>query len=306
VNRGKAAVVLIAVAILMLSSFVYAGDPVGSENNPYEGLPSPTFLVTGLSDNKGITYCGVDIAVFYYDPAIDAYRVKDGKVKRQITNRTEITLDLGRKSDYVKGVKHFIAMRTLYTPIGCSQDYGKKIIIADEAGSTDGWIKIPNSYFILSFFTNWNQSGAAGPVWHTDTWAENLDRFNEKKFANYGSSAALRSGDTFWLGEKLIIRVVTDEVVDSVSAFIDQGDEYRLDIDGLAYEETYIEDGEVFYVYTGELWSPDMYTKETWGNYSPIPIDVHMVVTKGDNIEQRTGTVHFDNRELFYRLRKEF
>lgn len=80
----------------------------------------------------------------------------------------------------------------------------------------------------------------------------------------------------------------------------------RLDIDGLAYEETYIEDGEVFYVYTGELWSPDMYTKETWGNYSPIPIDVHMVVTKGDNIEQRTGTVHFDNRELFYRLRKEF
>lgn len=301
------ATILVAIAVSVLSSmFVYAQDPSGSEANPYEGLPSPTILVTGLDESGDLIYCGVDVAIFQYEPAIGAYKAKAEKVKRIITTSTEITIDLGSKRDYAKGVNHFVAIRTLYTPAGVDGSHGETIIIADESGATEGWHKIPNSYFILSFFLNWKETGEEGVLWHTDTWAANLNRYNQSKVEAYGGSAEQRSGDTFWLGEKLMVRVVTDELVDSLSAVINPGiNEYRLDISGGSYEEIEGEEGPL-YVFKGELWSPDMYTSETWGNGGKEPIKVHLQIKQGEISEDRAITIYFDNREPFYRLRKDF
>jgi hypothetical protein len=45
---------------------------------------------------------------------------------------------------------------------------------------------------------------------------------------------------------------------------------------------------------------------ETWGNGGKEPIKIHLQIKQGEISEDRAITIYFDNREPFYRLRKDF
>lgn len=299
-------IALAAVAIAFPQNESFADSVPGTEDNPYNGLPRPTIIISDLDDSGDLIYCGIDLAVFVYNASVDGYVAKPDKIIRYLTDSKEIDVDLGSTDQYEKGLKHFLAIRALYNPVGISNGHGEPIIIADESGETEGWTKVDGTYFIISHLLNKSASGSEGLLWHTPAWAQNLYAYNSYKEANFGEYAELRSENTYWLGEKFIVRILVDEVPDSLSVSIEgEIDTYEITLSDMNHNQ-FLENGVLYHEYTGELWDPRMVSEERWGNSYPENLDVAFAITKDGESESTIVPIIVDNKDPFWRTQRKY
>ncbi len=287
----KKIISIFVLLILINSAFLSAS---ADEGDPFRGLPSNVVLsVSGLDDTGELIYIGIDFAVFADGDKDGIFTVKEGKVKRFLTNHTTITIDLGSPAEYEKGIRHKLAMRTLYIPTGPEGDEAE-IIIADYSNGREGWILIPNSEFIPTYFS---VSDDDTIIRHTEKWEENRQNYNESKIAA-GLESMVRPYGVFWSGEKFMIDIQTTEEVPAV----------RVSIKDSSYSTTITANSVTTSgaIYRGELWNKDMMNK--WGNYIPqnLTFTVDAMDGSGAVFETLETAILIDNRDPFYRIKKAY
>ncbi|NCB42268.1 MAG: hypothetical protein EOM59_06570 [Clostridia bacterium] len=278
--------------ILINSTFLSAS---ADDGEPFRGLPSNTVIsVSGLDDTGQLIYAGIDFAVFQDEDKDGIFTVKEGKVKRFITNHTTITIDLGNPTEYEKGVMYKLAMRTLYVPTGPEENGAGEIIIADYSNGKEGWVLIPNSEFIPTYFA---VSDGDSFIRHTEKWEENRQKYNESKIAA-GLESMVRPYGVFWSGEKFMIDIQATEEVPAV----------RVSIKDSSYSQTITASAVTTSgaIYRGELWNKDMLNK--WGNYIPkkLTFTVDALDESDAVLETFEATILIDNRDLYYRVKKAY
>ncbi len=302
--------IFIALIVATATIFSFADSTI-----PFQGLPKVTLQLSSLDSSGNLIYIGIDFAVFEEvdsqgDPNdIDGdgkvFKAKEGKVKRFLTTHTNITIDLGDSKDYKKGIRHKLGMRTLYTPAGTSAG---EIIIASQSNGADGWIEIDGSDFQLSYFEPIDEGNRL--VQHTAKWEENRQAYNLSKVKSHivSSGVEARLYNTFWSGEKFLIRIPTTEQVDALRIGIYEStgagitSKYTTDL------TSYIpnpDDPTTGAIYLGELWEAEMLME--WGNYSPQMLTFKIdAIVSGSAVETIEYPIMVDNRELFYRIRRSF
>ena len=288
----KKIISIFVLLILMNSTFLSAS---ADDGEPFRGFPSNTVLsVSGLDDTGELIYVGIDFAVFQDEDKDGVFTVKEGKVKRFLTTHTTITVDLGSPDEYEKGVMHKLAMRTLYTPAGPEGTVAEEIIIADYSNGREGWVLIPNSEFIPTYFA---VSDGHSIIRHTEKWEENRQKYNAGKVAA-GQDALVRPYGTFWSGEKFMIEIQTTEEVSAVRVSI-KDSSYSATITASAVTTSGA-------IYRGELWNKDMLNK--WGNYIPkaLTFTVDAMDDRDTVLETFETTILIDNRDLYYRVKKAY
>jgi hypothetical protein len=278
--------------ILVNSAFLSAS---ADDGGPFRGLPSKAVLsVSGLDDSGELIYVGIDFAVFQDGDRDGVFTIKEGKVKRFLTTHTTITVDLGSPAEYEKSVRHKLAMRTLYTPTGTEGNGTGEIIIADYSNGKEGWVLIPNSEFIPTYFA---VPDGDSIIRHTEKWEENRQKYNESKIAA-GLESMVRSSGVFWSGEKFMVDIQTTEEVPAV----------RVSINDSSYSTTLTASAVTTSgaIYRGELWNKDMLNK--WGNYIPkeLTFTVDAVDDSGIVLETLKTAILIDNRDLYYRVKKVY
>ena len=288
----KKIISIFVLLILVNSAFLSAS---ADDGDLFRGLPENAVLsVSELDDTGELIYVGIDFAVFADGDKDGVFTVKEGKVKRFITNHTTITIDLGSSAEYEKGVMYKLAMRTLYVPTGPEGNGSGEIIIADYSNGKEGWILIPGSEFIPTYFA---VSDGDSIIRHTDKWEENRQRYNESKIAA-GLGSMVRPYGVFWSGEKFMIDIQTTEEVPAV----------RVSMKDSSYSTTITADAVTTSgaIYRGELWNKDMMNK--WGNYIPkeLTFTVDAVDDSGAVLETFETAILIDNRDLYYRIKKAY
>lgn len=302
IRFGRAVIVTLMIMLMSRIFISFAEELPIAEAIPFDGVPKATINITDLDDTGKLIYCGVDIAVFW-DPDKDGRFVvvpDDSKIKRLITTNTNITFDLGPVSTFKKGVQHKLAMRTLYVPIGVKQE---PIVIADADNGNDGWVEIPDSLFVPTYFINKPEDPY---IKHTEKWDENRTGYNDVKIKNLKKDA-VRGGGVFWSGEKLILNIETAEIVSGVAVSIEgernaENKKYKTVLTEYKPSERISEGA----IYTGELWEKSMFNK--WGNYIPKELTVKMEIlgSEGDILEERNVEIVMDNRDLYYRASRKY
>lgn len=258
-------------------------------------MPSDVSLhVSNLDQTGNLIYVGIDFAVFQDEDKDGVFTVKEGKVKRFLTNHTTITVDLGSSDEYKKGVMYKLAMRTLYTPAGPEGNGVGEIIIADYSNGREGWVLIPNSEFIPTYFADSNGDSI---IRHTEKWEENRQKYNASKVAT-GLDSMARPYGVFWSGEKFMIDIQTTEEVPAIRVSINDSS-YSTTIKASAVTTSGA-------IYRGKLWNKDMLNK--WGNYIPKELTFAVDALDDSNtvLETFETTVLVDNRDLYYRIKKAF
>ncbi|QIB69789.1 hypothetical protein Ami103574_10860 [Aminipila butyrica] len=298
-QRLAISVILTLVIMLLAQSISFA---LGDENDAYSGIPTVKLDLSGLDDSGKLIYCGIDVAVFW-DPDNDGeFKVvpDDSKVKRIITTHKSIKLDLGDPKTYKKGIKHKLAMRTLYVPIGVKQE---PIVIADADNGNDGWVEIPGTLFIPTYFINPVDSPYIN---HTEKWDENREKYNKVK-EHLGQENKIRPAAVFWSGEKFILHVETSEVVSGVAVTIlketnDKKQPYKTVLNKPEKHPTITGAA----IYTGELWDESLFNK--YGNYIPktLKFRLDILSAEGEVMEEKFSEVTGDNTDLYYRSKKEY
>jgi hypothetical protein len=266
-----------------------------AEGDPFRGLPSNVTLhIANLDQTGSLIYVGIDFAVFQDEDKDGVFQVKEDKVKRFITDHVNISVDLGSPSEYKKGVVHKLAMRTLYVPTGPEGDGTGEIVIADYDNGKEGWVLIPNSEFIPTYFASQDDSPF---VTHTTKWNTNRVQYNTSKIIA-GEPTMIRSAGTFWSGEKFVLNVKTTEEIPAV----------RVSIKDTAYSKTLTATeltASGGAIYSGELWDEEMLNK--WGNYIPEQLTFTIDAMDGtDVLETFDTTITVDNRDLYYRTKQEY
>lgn len=266
-----------------------------AEGDPFRGLPSDVSLhVSNLDQTGNLIYVGIDFAVFQDEDKDGVFTVKEGKVKRFLTNHTTITVDLGSSDEYKKGMMYKLAMRTLYTPAGPEGNGVGEIIIADYSNGREGWVLIPNSEFIPTYFADSNGDSI---IRHTEKWEENRQKYNASKVAA-GLDSMVRPYGVFWSGEKFMIDIQTTEEVPAIRVSInDSSCSTTLKASAVTTSGA---------IYRGKLWNKDMLNK--WGNYIPQELTFAVDALDDSNtvLETFETTVLVDNRDLYYRIKKAF
>ncbi len=278
--------------VLINSAFLSAS---ADDGEPFHGFPSNAVLsVSRLDDTGELIYVGIDFAVFQDEDKDGVFTVKEGKVKRFLTTHTTITVDLGSSDEYEKGVMYKLAMRTLYTPVGLEGTVAGEIIIADYSNGREGWVLIPNSEFIPTYFAD---SDGDSIIRHTEKWEENRQKYNSGKVAA-GQDALVRPYGSFWSGEKFMIEIQTTEEVPAIRVSI-KDSSYSTTITASAATSSGA-------IYQGELWNKVMLNK--WGNYIPkeLIFTVDAVDDSGTVLETFETAILIDNRDLYYRVKKAF
>lgn len=288
--------ITVIAAINLIAFSTFAEEPI------FKGVPKVTLELANLDESGDLIYFGIDFAVFSDPDGDGIFTVVDGKVKRFITSYKNMTIDLGASSGYKKGVPHKCAMRTLYVPVGTRQE---PIIIANQGNGKDGWVEIPNSDFIPTYFAK--QTSAL--IEHTDRWDKNRTAYNTGK-ENAGLAIEKRAYNTFWSGEKLLVYLETNEQVPKIRATLQgiykaNGDKYIQNL-GLKSVNPNITGGGI---YTGEIWDAGMVNK--WGNHTAKDVSVTFDIVSGSGIteeilETSKTTITFDNRQLFYRPYRKY
>lgn len=286
-------IVSIFVLLIFVNSALLSAS--ADEGEPFRGLPSHVVLsVSGLDDTGTLIYVGIDFAVFQDEDKDGVFTVKAGKVKRFLTSHTTITVDLGSPAEYEKGVTYKLAMRTLYTPAGPEGNGAGDIIIADYSNGSEGWVLIPNSEFIPTYFAVSDEDSI---IRHTEKWEENRQKYNESKIAA-GLDSIVRPYGVFWSGEKFMIDLQTTEEVPAV----------RVSMKDSSYSTTMTASAVATSgaIYRGELWNKDMLNK--WGNYIPkeLTFTIDAIDDNGIVLETLETTVLIDNRDLYYRVKKAY
>ncbi len=311
--RARApACICIALIVAAATSFSFAEG--GQSQAPFQGLPKVTLQLSDFDNSGNLIYIGIDLAVFEEvdaqgDPSdIDrdgkVFVAKEGKVKRFLTNSTNISIDLGDPRDYKKAVRHKLAMRTLYTPTGTSTG---EIIIANQSNGKDGWIEVAGSEFQLSYFAGIDENNPI--IKHTDKWEENRQIYNQSKISAglVPSSTAIRPYNTFWSGEKLVLDIRTGESLEAVkieilettspgvTALYTKALTAGIPISGVTGGA----------VYKGEIWDAAMINK--WGNYAPKVLTVKLqAIVSGSAVETKYSQIVIDNKDQFYRIKKSY
>jgi len=288
----KKIISIFVLLILMNSTFLSAS---ADDGEPFRGFPSNAVLsVSGLDDTGDLIYVGIDFAVFQDEDKDGVFTVKEGKVRRFLTNHTTITVDLGSPEEYKKGMMYKLAMRTLYTPAGPEGNGAGEIVIADYSNGREGWVLIPNSEFIPTYFADSNRDSI---IRHTEKWEENRQKYNESKIAA-GLDSMVRPYGVFWSGEKFMIDIQTTEEVPAIRVSM-KDSSYSTTITASAVTTS----GAIF---RGELWNKDMLNK--WGNYIPkeLTFTVDAMDDNGEVLETFETIVLIDNRDLYYRVKKEY
>lgn len=278
--------------ILVNSAFLSAS---ADDGDPFRGLPLNAVLsVSGLDETGELIYVGIDFAVFADGDKDGVFTVKEGKVKRFITTHTTITIDLGSPAEYEKSVRHKLAMRTLYVPTGPEGNGEGEIIIADYSNGREGWVLIPNSEFIPTYFA---VPDGDSVIRHTEKWEKNRLKYNESKIAA-GLESMVRPYGVFWSGEKFMIDIQTTEEVPAI----------RVSIKDSSYSTTIAANTVTTSgaIYRGEIWDKDMLNK--WGNYIPkeLTFTVDAMSDSDEVLETFERTILIDNRDLYYRIKKAY
>ena len=288
----KKIISIFVLLILINSAFLSAS---ADDGDPYRGLPTNAVLsISGLDDTGELIYVGIDFAVFQDEDKDGIFTVKEGKVKRFITNHTTITIDLGSPAEYEKGVMYKLAMRTLYVTTGPEGHGAEEIIIADYSNGREGWVLIPNSEFIPTYFADSDEDSF---IRHTEKWEENRQKYNESKIAA-GLESMVRPYGVFWSGEKFMFDIQATEEVPAV----------RVSIKDSSYSTTITVSTVTTSgaIYRGELWNKDMLNK--WGNYIPqkLIFTVDALDDRDVVLDTFEATILIDNRDLYYRVKKAY
>ncbi|MDD2625709.1 MAG: hypothetical protein PHR55_03020 [Bacilli bacterium] len=288
----KKIISILVLLILINSAFISAS---ADDGEPFRGLPSNAVLSVSELDNTGaLIYVGIDFAVFQDEDKDGVFTVKAGKVKRFLTTHTTITVDLGSPVEYKKGVMYKLAMRTLYTPAGPEGNGEGDIIIADYSNGREGWVLIPGSEFIPTYFA---VSDGDQIIRHTEKWEEHRQKYNESKI-EAGLDSMVRPYGVFWSGEKFMIDIPTTEEVPAIRVSI-KDSSYSTTLKASAVTTSGA-------IYQGELWNKDMLNK--WGNYIPkeLTFTVDAVDSSGTVLETLETMILIDNRDLYYRVKEAY
>ncbi len=288
----KKIISILVLFILVNSAFLSAS---ADDGEAFRGFPSNAVLsVSGLDETGDLIYVGIDFAVFQDEDKDGVFMVKEGKVKRFLTNHTAITVDLGNPEEYEKGVMYKLAMRTLYVPAGPEGNGAGEIVIADYSNGREGWVLIPNSEFIPTFFADSNGDSI---IRHTEKWEENRQKYNASKVAA-GLDSMVRPYGVFWSGEKFMIDIQTTEEVPAI----------RVSMKDSSYSTTITASTATTSgaIYQGELWNKGMLNK--WGNYIPkeLTFTVDAMDDNGEVLETFETIVLIDNRDLYYRVKRAY
>ena len=191
-------------------------------------------------------------------------------------------------------------MRTLYVPTGIKQE---PIVIADFDNGKEGWVEIPGSLFIPTYFVNPEDNPYIN---HTQKWDENLNAYNvAKKSVNEINS--VRSASTFWSGEKFMLHVETAEIVSGIHVTIlDELNNKNQPYETVLTSHKINPNVSGGAIYEGELWDDSMFNK--WGNYIPETLQFKLQILGADEevLEEKTVPITMNNTDLFYRSRRQY
>lgn len=265
-----------------------------ADSNCYNGIPKINIFLNQIDESDGLIYAGIDAVLFWDDDKDGIFTVvpNDSVIKRIMTNSLNFSFDFGKNSEYKKGIRYRIAIRTLYYSVGCNPEI---ILISDFDNGHDGFVIIPESEFIPTYFASSNNEY----IKHTKNWESNRKGYNRQK--EEAGSNEKREYDVFWPGEKLEIEVETTEVVEKIKvSILVKSKKYETQIS--SYEDSLKITGGA--IYKGCLWNKEMINK--WGNYAAQPalINIAVVGKNGEILESKVAEIIFDNRQLYFRHHK--
>ena len=285
----------VAFGLLILLTFYFPStNDVYAQSNSYSGIPKLNITLSQIDESDSLIYAGIDAALFWDDDKDDIFTAvpNDSMIKRILTSSLSFTFDLGNSTEYKKGIRYRMAIRTLYYSVGSTPE---TILIADYNNGYEGFVLLPESEFIPTYFASSDNEY----IKHTANWEKNRKEYNCQKESI--DSNEKRGYDVFWPGEKLKIEVETTEVVAKIKVSMDVGNEkYETELSD--YENSLEVTGGA--IYKGSLWDKEMINK--WGNNVPESaiVSIDIVGKEGDILENRKAEIIFDNRQLYFRHHK--
>ena len=284
----------VAFGLLMLLIFYLPITNVYAQSNAYSGIPKLNITLSQIDESDSLIYTGIDAALFWDDDKDGIFTAvpNDYMVKRILTSSLSFTFDLGNSTEYKKGIRYRMAIRTLYYSVGSTPE---TILIADYNNGYEGFVLLPESEFVPTYFASSNN----GYIKHTANWENNRKKYNLQKESI--NSNEKRGYDVFWPGEKLKIEVETTEVVEKIKVTMDvENEKYETKLSD--YENSLEVSGGA--IYKGSLWDKDMINK--WGNYVPESaiVSIDIVGKEGEVLESRKAEIIFENRQMYFRHHK--
>jgi len=285
----------VAFGLLMLLIFYLPITNVYAQSNAYSGIPKLNITLSQIDESDSLIYAGIDAALFWDDDKDGIFTAVPNNymVKRILTSSLSFTFDLGNSTEYKKGIRYRMAIRTLYYSVGSTPEM---ILIADYNNGYGGFVLLPESEFVPTYFASSDNEY----IKHTANWESNRKKYNLQKGSI--NSNEKRGYDVFWPGEKLKIEVETTEVVEKIKVTMDVGNEkYETELSD--YENSLEATGGA--IYKGSLWDKEMINK--WGNYVPQSaiVSIDIVGKEGEVLESRKAEIIFDNRQMYFRHHKK-
>lgn len=284
----------VAFGLLILLTFYLPITNVYAQSNVYSGIPELKITLSQIDESDSLIYTGIDAALFWDDDKDGIFTAvpNNRMVKRILTRSLMFTFNLGNSTEYKKGIRYRMAIRTLYYSVGSTPE---TILIADYNNGYEGFILLQESEFVPTYFASSNNEY----IKHTANWENNRKAYNRQK-ESIGSNEK-REYDVFWPGEKLKIEVETTEVVEKIKVRMDVGNE-KYETELSEYEDSSVVTGGA--IYKGSLWDKDMINK--WGNYVPESaiVSIDIVGKEGEILESRKAELIFDNRQMYFRHHK--
>lgn len=233
-----------------------------------------TFYIGSIGDAPWIRYIKT-IPSDVYEGEDIGLEVEVDDVKKSVL-RLEFEVYRGNELIYTGAVKDIKADEGNYSPV---------IIKGIEQNAECGIYKVvcsvSSAYGVSADgirFTVMSRGNIEGTVYHTDKWDEN------RKFAG-------REKDTFWPGEKLMLKADIEGVPASVTAWI-EGEEDEV------YQLSPAEDG----VYPGNIWNEDMMFR--WGSDAIEKKIIFRADYKGGIVKMSEYKIIFDNSRLYWNIHR--
>ena len=233
-----------------------------------------TFYIGSIGDAPWIRYIKT-IPSDVYEGEDIGLEVEVDDVKKSVL-RLEFEVYRGNELIYTGAVKDIKADEGNYSPV---------IIKGIEQNAECGIYKVvcsvSSAYGVSADgirFTVMSRGNIEGTVYHTDKWDEN------RKFAG-------REKDTFWPGEKLMLKADIEGVPASVTAWI-EGEEDEV------YQLSPAEDG----VYRGNIWNEDMMFR--WGSDAIEKKIIFRADYKGGIVKMSEYKIIFDNSRLYWNIHR--
>lgn len=247
------------------------GDPAYDKESNHVFI---TFYVGGIEDAPWIRYIKTIPSDIYEGDNIGLQIEVDDAKKSVLTLETDVYR--GDELIYTGRIQDITPHDGRYEPVvinGVKNDaecgiYKVICSVSSDHGTGADSIK----------FTVMSRGNIEGTVYHTDKWDEN------RKFAG-------RDKDTFWPGERLMLKADTEGSPTSVTAWIEGEEDERCELSPA-------ENG----VYRGSIWSEDMMFR--WG---AAPTDKKIIFRadyKNGTVKMSEYNITFDNSRLYWNIHK--